>query len=88
MLVNVGCITLKVTGTVLDRPFAVLMLIAPVRLPAESPITFAPTVSVFGVDPVAGATVNQDPPLEVAVNVVTGFALIVKACAEGDDPPV
>jgi hypothetical protein len=78
--------TVKVTGTERVMPLPIIVMV-PVRVPAESPVTLEETVNVAGVVPVAGETVSHGSPLTAAVKVVLGVALRVKLCESGDVPP-
>jgi len=58
--------TVKVTGMVTVCPLPVTTT-EPEKVPAARPVTAEDTVSVAGVVPDEGETVNHDPPLALAV---------------------
>lgn len=78
--------TVKVTGTVVVRPFPVTVMV-PVKVPADSPVTLEDTVIVAGVVPVDGETVSQGAPLTLAEKMALGLALTDRLCEPGDAPP-
>lgn len=74
------------TGTDPDRPLAVVMVIAPAKLPVESPFVLAKTVRVAGSDPDNGDTDSHDAPAATAVNVVVELLEIAMDCPDGCAP--
>ena len=87
LTVNVAAgFTVNETGMVrvIELP---VMVIVPIRVPAESPDTLEDTVSVAGVVPVDGDTVSHGAPLTEAMNVVFGVAARERVCEAGLVPP-
>lgn len=64
--------TVRVTGMVMGLPVApaAVMTTLPLYVPVESEPTVADTVTVPGVEPLAGVAVSQLPPLVVEAEVV------------------
>ena len=78
-------LTVNVTGTAEVLPFPVTVIV-PVNVPAANPETLDDTVSVAGVVPVDGETLNHGAPLTLAVYVLLGLVVIDRLWEPGDAP--